>query len=73
MKEFASQIYDAVQQGRLKEPFGAADVKRACPGWAESTYKVSLAKHAVGNGATTELFERVSTGLYRTLPRLHSN
>jgi hypothetical protein len=65
MKEFATQIYNAVKAGRLAEPFNAAMVKRACPGWAEKTYNVFLSKHAVGNGATTELFVRVSLGLYR--------
>jgi hypothetical protein len=65
MKEFATQIHNAVKAGKLAEPFNAAMVKRACPGWAEKTYNVFLSKHAVGNGATTELFVRVSTGVYR--------
>jgi hypothetical protein len=65
MKIFASQIYDAVRSGKLSEPFNAAMVKRACPGWADNTYNVFLSKHAVGNGATTELFVRVAPGLYR--------
>jgi hypothetical protein len=71
VKDFASQIYSAVGDGRLKEPFGPDDVRRACPGWAVKTYTVFLSKHRVGNpGKTTELFERVAPGLYRTLPRL---
>ncbi len=64
MKEFASQIYAAVRSGRLAQPFNAAMVKRACPGWAEKTYTVFLSKHTVGNGTTTELFVRVGLGLY---------
>jgi hypothetical protein len=68
MKKFASQIYAAVQSGRLAEPFNAEMVKLACPGWAEKTYHVFLGKHAVGNRATTELFERVATGFYRLKP-----
>jgi hypothetical protein len=68
VKEFASQIYSAVRAGRLREPFGPDDVRRACPGWAKATYTVFLSKHCVGNpGGTTELFERVSPGRYRTL------
>jgi hypothetical protein len=68
MKEFASQIYAAVRENRLKEPFGSDDVKYACPGWASRTYSVFLAKHAVGNpGKATELFERVAPGRYRTV------
>ena len=68
MKDFATQIYAAVRDQRLEEPFGPDDVKRACPGWAERTYTVFLPKHAVGNpGKTTELFERIGPGQYRTL------
>ena len=74
MKEFASQIYAAVRSGRLKEPFGSTDVKRACPGWAGRTYTNFLSKHAVENPSkNTELFEKVSLGEYRTLRRLHSS
>lgn len=59
-------IRAAVEAGSLREPFGAADVKRACPGFAERTYHVFLPKHRVGNpGGGTELFVRVSKGLYR--------
>jgi hypothetical protein len=73
MKEFASEIYAALRAGRLKEPFGPDDVKHACPGWAATTYTVFLSKHAVGNpGKTTELFERVAPGRYRSLAKLRS-
>jgi hypothetical protein len=66
MKQFATEIYSAVRSGRLREPFDADTLKRACPGWAERTYHVFLSKHAVGNpGKTTELFVRVSPGRYR--------
>ncbi len=65
MKKFATQIYTAVRSGRLAQPFDAEMVKRACPGWAARTYQVFLSKHAVGNGTTTELFVRVSPGLYK--------
>jgi hypothetical protein len=67
MKEYGSQIYEAVQFGRLAQPFNAAMVKQACPGWAERTYGTFLSKHAVGNGQTTELFRRVGTGRYRLI------
>ncbi len=70
MKEFASEIYAAVRRGRLQEPFGPADVRHACPGWAYQTYAVFLPKHVLGNGKTTELFERVAPGRYRTLSNL---
>jgi hypothetical protein len=74
MKDFASQIYDAVVQGKLKEPFGPSDVREACPGWNDRTYSVFLPKHRVGNpGGETELFEQVGEGLYRTLPSLQGS
>jgi hypothetical protein len=38
MKDFATQIYGAVKDRKLKEPFGPDDVERACPGWAPRTY-----------------------------------
>lgn len=66
MKAFGTQIYEAVQQGRLAEPFNAEAVRQACPGWASRTYRVFLSKHAVGNPSqNTERFRRVAPGLYR--------
>lgn len=71
MREFATQIYAAVRNRRLKEPFGPEDVRRACPGWAQRTYTTFLSKHAVGNPSkTSELFQRVAPGQYRTIPKL---
>ena len=65
MKEFASQVYAAVASGKLAETFNAANLKKACPGWADHTYSTFPGKHAVGNGITTELFVRVRRGWYR--------
>ena len=74
MKKFASQIFAAVRGGRLKEPFGPDDVRRACPDWALRSYTVFLSKHAVGNPSkTTELFERVAPSRYRTLSELSNS
>ena len=52
-------IRNAVDSGRLDEPFNAAMVHEACPGYAKRTYRVFLPKHAEGNGSTSELFVRV--------------
>jgi len=74
MRDFATQIYAAVRTGKLKEPFGPDDVRRACPGWASGSYPVFLIKHRVGNpGGTTELFQRIAPGRYRTLTKLHGS
>jgi len=71
MKEFATNVYRAVEEGRLKEPFDAAALRQACPDWADRTYRNFPPKHRVGNpSGTTELFEQVGHGLYRTLPSL---
>ena len=53
------QIRRAVAEGRLKEPFRAADVCRARVRCAAATPGTFLSKHRVGNGRTTELFVRV--------------
>ena len=59
-------IFDAVRSGRLAEPFDAAMIRRASGGPAHRSYEVFLPKHRVGNpGGYTELFIRVSPGLYR--------
>jgi hypothetical protein len=74
MRSFAKEIYAAVKNGKLKEPFGSNDVKRACPGWAERTYTNFLSKHAIGNPSkASELFQRVGPGQYRTIPRLRNS
>jgi hypothetical protein len=65
MGRFGSEIYAAVRSGNLAQPFTAAMVKRACPGWADRTYHTFLSKHAEGNGYTTQLFIRVARGSYR--------
>ena len=59
------QIRRAVVEGRLKEPFRAADVRRARVRCAATTPGTFLPKHRVGNGSTTELFVRLRRGLYR--------
>ena len=61
----------SLRDGRLKEPFAPDDIRRVCPGWAAKTYTVFLSKHRVDNPeGTTELFERVAPGYYRSLPNL---
>ncbi len=65
MKGFASEVYAAVESGRLAEPFNAEMVKKECPGWAGKTYHTFFGKHRVGNGKETELFVRVARGSYR--------
>jgi hypothetical protein len=65
MKEFATEVYAAVKSGKLGQPFNAAMVKKAVPGWADRTYHNFFLKHSVGNGLTTELFVREGRGSYR--------
>ena len=65
MKGIEQQICDAVKAGSLEEPFNAAMIRAACPGWADRDYHIVLSDHTVGSGCSNELFERVSFGLYR--------
>jgi hypothetical protein len=62
MRQLATETQATVRSGKLIEPFDGAMLKVACPGWAERTYFTSLAKYAVGNSYTTELFVRVGRG-----------
>ena len=61
-------IVDAIDDGRLKEPFRSRDIIEACPNLDPLTCGNFLSKHAECNGKTSELFVRVSRGLY-TLKR----
>lgn len=67
VKDFGKQICEAVELGTLVEPFNAAMIRAACPGWADRTYHIFLSEHVAGNGCAGELFERVSFGLYRLI------
>jgi len=72
MKKFASEIYRAVERGKLAEPFNAAMVRKACPGWSKNSYPTFLPKHAKGNpGGNSVLFIGIKAGLYRTIKSLH--
>jgi hypothetical protein len=65
---FITEIRKAVGEEHLSELFSQEAVKNAVPGYAEKTYHVFLPKHRKGNpGGNTELFVRVSRGLYRLL------
>ena len=62
---FMGDIKEAVRTGRLKEPFRAADVKAACPGWSDRTYSNFLPKHRKSNpGGYTEYFLQHPDGSY---------
>jgi hypothetical protein len=63
-----ASIVAAVRSGVLKEPFGQADFRRACPGFGGGTYQAFLYKHRLGNPSrTSELFELVGPGKLRLL------
>ena len=65
MKRFINDIRQARSLGKLPERFRAADVRKACPGWAKQTYSSFLSKHCVGNrGGDTEHFRQHAPGLY---------
>jgi hypothetical protein len=62
-----SSIVEAVEKGRLREPFGNREFKSACAGLGEGTYKAFLYKHQKGNGKNSELFIRVDKGRFKLI------
>jgi len=61
-------IITAVREGRIQEPFTAANVRRGCPEINPTTPGTFLPKHAKDNpGGQSELFEKVARGLFRLL------
>ena len=65
MSRFVVAICRARKLGKLPERFRAADVRKACPGWAKGTYSTFLPKHRVGNpDSETAYFERHADGSY---------
>lgn len=60
-----SSIVRAVLTGKLKEPFTVEDFKKACPSFAEATYRSFLHNHTKNNpGGNSEVFERVTLGKF---------
>lgn len=61
-------IVAAVKAKRLREPFGEAEFRAACPGLGQGTYHAFLHKHCKGNlGGNSELFDRVSPGQFKLI------
>lgn len=58
-KNLAQQIKDAVQSGKVKEPFKSSDFLflNSSPSF--------ISKYAVGNGKYSEYFIRVGRGTYK--------
>jgi len=65
MHRVYSAIVKAVELGSLVEPFSINDFRKACPGFAEGTYKAFPYKHKLGNGSTSELFVKVGIGRFK--------
>jgi hypothetical protein len=60
-------LVEAVTGGKLQEPFGQADFRRVCPGFADGTYRAFLWKHSGGGSVPSEslLLERIAPGRFR--------
>ncbi len=68
VSRFVDDIRRALKQERLPPRFRPDDVRKACPGWAPTTYGVFLPKHRRDNpGGYTAYFERHSDGAYSLL------
>jgi hypothetical protein len=65
VSRIVAEIRRARQRGTLPERFRPAEVRHACPGWADHTYGVFLPKHRRGNpGGYTEYFVQHADGSY---------
>ena len=63
-------IQKAVKNGKLKQPFTAADVKKACKGYDDVTYSSHLVHHRKKNPIkASELYERDSKGKFRLISK----
>jgi len=61
-------IINAVEKGKLKEPFSKEDFKNVCPGFCQGTYSAFLYKHRLGNrGGNSELFELVEINRFKLI------
>ena len=54
MKQTAQEIYSAVADGRLKEPFTAAEIMTACPSMNAGTAATFPHKHSKDNSKSKE-------------------
>ncbi|MDE2822535.1 MAG: hypothetical protein OXK79_03410, partial [Chloroflexota bacterium] len=62
-----AEIRDARRRGELPRCFSRKDLRTACPGWPEGTYKAFLPKHCEGYAAehnNSVLFARRERGVY---------
>ena len=73
MNRIIDDIREARRLDKLPKCFRAADVRRACPGRAETTYLNFLSKHRVDNPGryakkyNKKYFKRHARGLYSLL------
>ena len=62
------EIKEAVEEGKLGEPFGKKDLGEKFPDWPKGTRNAYLWKHYVGNlGGYKEYFEKVAPGKFRLI------
>jgi hypothetical protein len=66
-EEIYRQLVGALKRGELPEPFGKADLQRACPGLSDATYRAFLWRHSGGDvkSKNSPLLERVASGGFR--------
>ena len=67
-KKVYKAIVEAVEDGRLKEPFDEYAFRKACPGFGEGTYYCYLYKHRVNNpGGYVEFFRLLPPGRFKLI------
>ena len=62
------KIIDAINSGKLIEPFSNQDFREACPGLGDGTYNAFLYKHKLGNKKNnSELVEQIGVNKFRLI------
>jgi hypothetical protein len=73
-KKVYKAIVEAVEEGRLKEPFSEDNFRNACPGFGDGTYYAYLYKHRSGNpSGNEEFFKLVSARTFKLIRPIKKN
>ncbi|MFZ0636169.1 MAG: hypothetical protein WA755_08455 [Candidatus Acidiferrales bacterium] len=68
LSSVVSALDDAIEQGKLREPFSKEDFEAACPGFGRGTYNIFLTKHRRGNpDGDIAYFEKVDAERFRRI------
>ena len=58
-------LVDAVNSGKLQEPFTTLEFRKACPGLSVGTYRAFVWRHSRQERTTNVLLEHIGSGRFR--------